>query len=186
MGIPFLAVLQPLVVERLAREQEQISVAPDTMLIRQGDLGDYFFVIESGTVEVTQDNAALRRLGPGAWFGELALLRDVRRTASVRSVTDVEVAALSREAFLSAVTGATGSLEAADGHALSYFRADDRQSTKRSWSRSGTAAAVVHRQAAGLRRRGRPIGARQTAHYHPARGQHRKRCRQPPSRAGRL
>lgn len=118
--VPFLAVLPPLMVERLAKEQTQHDVPAGAWLVRQGDRGDAFYVIESGRLEVTQQDSVLRELGPGDWFGELALLHDVPRTASVRALTEVSVMALERRAFLSAVTGVSQSVEAARADARRY------------------------------------------------------------------
>jgi CRP-like cAMP-binding protein len=67
----------------------------------------------------------LRHLGPGDWFGELALLHDVPRTASVRSLSEARFVLLSREAFLAAVTGFARSVEVADRHAERYRDLDD-------------------------------------------------------------
>jgi CRP-like cAMP-binding protein len=63
---------------------------------------------------VTQRGAALHRLEPGESFGEIALLRDVPRTASVRAVDEVEVMVLERDAFLAVVAGDRLSRAAAD------------------------------------------------------------------------
>ena len=119
-GVPFLAVLPPLVVERLAKEQTQHVVAAGAWLVREGEPGDAFYVIESGRLEVTQQDSVLRELGPGGWFGELALLHDVPRTASVRALTDVSVMALERDPFLAAVTGVPRSIDAAHADARRY------------------------------------------------------------------
>jgi MFS family permease len=121
MGVPFLKLLTPLVVERLVREQTRLSTPPDTWLVREGDAGDAFYVVESGRLEVTHDGTLLRELGPGEWFGELALLRDVPRTASVRSLTDVALVVLGRDAFLAAVTGTPRSVEAARTDAATRY-----------------------------------------------------------------
>jgi CRP-like cAMP-binding protein len=67
--------------------------------------GDRFYLIESGTAEVTVQGAVVNRYGPGDSFGEVALLRDVPRQATVRAVEDLTLYALERQVFLDAVTG---------------------------------------------------------------------------------
>ena len=121
--VPFLGVLPPRIVERLALEATSASAAPGTVVVRQGAVGDQFFVLVSGSVEVTQGDQVLRRLGPGDWFGELALLRDVPRTATVTTTEPTELVQLDRDAFLTAVTGAPRSVAAADEHATRYIAA---------------------------------------------------------------
>jgi CRP-like cAMP-binding protein len=83
-------------------------------VIRQDDPGDHFYVIESGGFAVTVDGEPSGELGPGDFFGEIALLRDVPRTASVTAVTDGKLQALGRHEFLDAVTGHPPSARAAD------------------------------------------------------------------------
>jgi CRP-like cAMP-binding protein len=83
-------------------------------IIRVGDHGDRFYVVGSGEIEIVLDGGTPRREGSGAYFGEIALLRDVPRTATVRAATDVELFALDRDDFLPAVTGHAGSAEAAE------------------------------------------------------------------------
>jgi CRP-like cAMP-binding protein len=78
---------------------EWVNVAPGEAIVEQGEEGDAFFAISSGQVDVRQDGRSLRTMGPGAHFGEIALLLDVPRTATVRAVTAVRAFRLGREGF---------------------------------------------------------------------------------------
>lgn len=100
--------------EELAAGVEPQGAAPGEVIVRQGEPGDRFFIIESGTVAVAVDGGAERALGPGGSFGEIALLRDVPRTATVTASTEVRLVAIERTRFLAAVTGNRSSVAAAD------------------------------------------------------------------------
>jgi CRP-like cAMP-binding protein len=113
-GVPMFAPLAPASLELLASQLERVRVGQGAEVIRQGEPGDRFYVIESGEVEVFEDGLFARREGPGDFFGEIALIRDVPRTATVRAVSDLEPLALEREPFIAAVTGHAPSAEAAD------------------------------------------------------------------------
>jgi hypothetical protein len=113
-GIPMFAPLQPDILERLALNLEALRFEPGKAIVREGDPGDRLFVIANGEVEISIDDAVVGRQGPGTEFGEIALLRDVPRTATVTALTDVEVLALPREVFLAAITGDSTSRAAAD------------------------------------------------------------------------
>jgi MFS family permease len=113
-AIPIFSPLSPPVLEGLAARLEPVRVSPGEEIVRQGDHGDRFYVVASGEVEVTVDGRAQGTLGPGEHFGEIALLRDVPRTATVTAHTDAELFALEREDFLAAVTGHSASAEAAE------------------------------------------------------------------------
>jgi MFS family permease len=120
LDVPLLAVLPTRVVERLALDAERVTAEPRQVLVAQGDPGDRFFVIEQGGVEVSRDNRLLRELRPGEWFGELALLRDSPRTATVTAKTSVSLWTVERDTFLNAVGATARSREVADEHARDY------------------------------------------------------------------
>jgi MFS family permease len=107
--VPLLAPLPESLLERLAREATPVHVPAGAPIVREGEIGDRFYVIRSGTVSILG-----RTFGPGDGFGEIALLRDVPRTATASAVTDVELVALEREPFVAAVTGHAPSAAAAD------------------------------------------------------------------------
>jgi len=113
-SIPIFSPLSPPVLEGLAARLELVRAGPGEAVVQQGEHGDRFYVIASGELEVAIDGASQGTLGPGEHFGEIALLRDVPRTATVTARTEVEVFALEREDFLAAVTGHSASAEAAE------------------------------------------------------------------------
>ncbi|HET7351489.1 MAG TPA: MFS transporter [Marmoricola sp.] len=104
-GIDIFAPLAPATLESLARSLREVRFPAGDTIVREGADSDRFFVIESGSVEVTQGDRVLRQEGAGEYFGEIGLLRDVPRTATITAVTDTVVQVLSREDFLAAVTG---------------------------------------------------------------------------------
>jgi MFS family permease len=114
------------VIESLAQRLGRSRVPALTDVFRKGDPGDGFYVIESGRVAVLDDGQEIRRMGPGEAFGEIALLRAVPRTATVRAVEDTELATLSGPHFLSAVTGFSAPSSAAE-EVVSEYLSDDRQ-----------------------------------------------------------
>jgi cAMP-dependent protein kinase regulator len=83
-----------------------INVPPGATIIEQGEEGDAFYAIGSGRVEVVRDGELQRTMGAGDHFGEIALLADVRRTASVIARTPVRIFRLDREGFERALAGA--------------------------------------------------------------------------------
>ena len=113
-AIPIFSPLSPPVLERLAARLTPVQAQGGKEIIRRGDHGDRFYVVSSGEVDVLVDGRPTRREGEGSYFGEIALLRDVPRTATVRAATDVELYALDRDDFLPAVTGHSGSVQAAE------------------------------------------------------------------------
>ena len=87
-------------------------------IVRQNDPGDRFYIVELGRAEVLVDGYVVSHVGPGDGFGERALLRDVPRTATVRSLTPMQLLVLPRKDFLESVAGYEGELTFADDQAL--------------------------------------------------------------------
>jgi hypothetical protein len=103
--VPFLATLPQPVLERLASQLGRVEVGPGTAVVRVGEAGDRFYLVAEGELAVDVAGAEPRRLGPGDYFGEIALLHDVPRTATVTALAKTELRALERDDFLSAVSG---------------------------------------------------------------------------------
>jgi hypothetical protein len=113
-AVPFLSPLPEATLERINRRLERVPAAAGEQVFAQGDAGDRFYLIESGEVAVLLDGAEMARLGSGDYFGEIALVRDVPRTAGIRVVADAELLALDRDEFIAAVTGHAPSAAAVD------------------------------------------------------------------------
>jgi cyclic nucleotide-binding protein/MFS transporter len=113
--LPMFQPLQTVTLEQLAAALIRTDLPAGATVFEQGDEGDCFYVIERGEVEVIGDGQAIRTLGPGDGFGEIALLRECRRTASVRATTALTLCTLSRRVFVAAVAGYSRSAAVADG-----------------------------------------------------------------------
>jgi MFS family permease len=113
-SVPIFAPLPGGTLEHLAARLVPLRVDAGSVVMREGDLGDRFYIVAEGELEVTQDGARIAELEPGDYFGEIALLRDTARTATVTVKTDAVLYALDREEFLAAVTGHPLSAEAAE------------------------------------------------------------------------
>jgi hypothetical protein len=110
---PVFAPLPLTVAETVAGRLTGLTVPPGVDVVTQGDAGDRYFIIDTGTAAVFEDGELRRELGPGDGFGEIALLRDVPRTATVRALEPLELFALDRDSFLLTVTGHADSDRAA-------------------------------------------------------------------------
>lgn len=110
---PILGPLPTAELERLASAAVTVAAVPGDVIVRLGDLGDRYYSIASGVVEVTRPDLE-RRLGAGDGFGEIALLRNVTRTATVTAVEPTVLVAVERAAFLAAVRGHSRSAATAD------------------------------------------------------------------------
>jgi MFS family permease len=123
--VPFLAAMAPPELERLVQRAGRVEEPVGTVVIRQGDRGDAFYVVESGSLAVDVDG--VRRstpLGAGDGFGEIALLQDVPRTATITALDDVTLLRIERDDFLAAVTGNADGRLLADEVTRAHLRRD--------------------------------------------------------------
>ena len=101
--LPLFSELDGLQIQEVAAQLQEEHVAAGTILIRQGEVGETFYLIERGRVQVfvTESGRELvvAERGPGEYVGEIALLLEVPRTASARALTPVELLTLSRKDF---------------------------------------------------------------------------------------
>ncbi len=106
-AIPMLRALPAATIEQLGARLEHAQFAPGQVVFEQGDRGDGFYVVESGHAEVIRHGRLVNSLDPSEGFGEVALLGNKPRTATIRASASgpLRVAILERPAFLTAVTG---------------------------------------------------------------------------------
>ena len=97
-------------------------------MITQGDHGDAFYVVQSGRLSVSIDGERLdHEIHDGEGFGEIALLRDVPRTATVTAIEACRLVRIARDEFLAAVTGSADGHVIADQVAAAHLKRDSAQ-----------------------------------------------------------
>jgi MFS family permease len=111
-GVPMFAPLSIAAKEHMAGKLIEVPVGAGEVVIRTGDPGDRFYIVADGELEVT--NGVQAKAGNGDFFGEVALIRDVPRTATVKATTPSRLYALERDDFLAAVTGHSAVRSAGD------------------------------------------------------------------------
>ena len=111
---PMFAPLPGAMRERLAAQLVPVSASVDDTIIREGDYADRVFLIADGHLDVSAARCHIATLGPGDHVGEIALLRDVPRTATIVAKDPVELYALTSEDFLTAITSHHASARAAE------------------------------------------------------------------------
>jgi Cyclic nucleotide-binding domain len=124
--IRMLGALPVATIEQLAGGLEHADFEPGRTVFREGERGEYFYIVESGRAEVILDGRVVRTLGTGDCFGEIALLRDQARTATVCASVDthLRVSRLRRSAYLTAVTGYPAASAAGEDLVTSRLTAD--------------------------------------------------------------
>jgi hypothetical protein len=123
-NLPMFAPLPLAATELLAAEIEPRQFPVGAVVMREGDAGDQFHLIVGGSAAVSVQGAPRPSLQPGDCFGEIALLRDIPRTATVTAEKPLRTLALGREEFLTAVTGNSTSMAAADALAVQRLSTD--------------------------------------------------------------
>jgi MFS family permease len=104
-SVDLFAALSTAELEGLAARMVEVTAAPGTAVVREGEPGHHFYVIEEGEVEVIRDDRTVATLGSGDYFGEIALVRHHLQAATVVAKTPTTLLSLEREPFLEEITG---------------------------------------------------------------------------------
>ncbi len=139
-GVPLFSPLPATTLERLAARLERLELTAGETVVEKGATGDRFYVIASGEIHVTRDDETMTTLSAGDYFGEIALLHDVPRTATCTAQTDAEVYALARDVFVATVSGdvrSSAEAESVIGRRLEQLDTTDR---------SGSLVEGLHRE----------------------------------------
>ena len=97
--VPLFARLDRRDLEQVGRECDEVDLPAGRVIAKQGAWAEEFFIIVDGTVDVTRDGEHLRDLGPGDFFGELALLGKIPRTATVTATSPIRALVLGHREF---------------------------------------------------------------------------------------
>ena len=116
-AIPLFAALPQRTLEQLSRQAGVVSRPRGAVIFEQGSEGDLVYVVAQGSVNVIKSGKVVAVTSAGGYFGEIALLREVPRTATISANEDVVLYTLGREEFLTAVTGSSQSHEIASTEA---------------------------------------------------------------------
>ncbi|HXP33598.1 MAG TPA: MFS transporter [Acidimicrobiales bacterium] len=111
-SIPIFAALPAPSLEGIARDLEPLAVAQGTVVIREGERGDCYYAVADGELDISRADQHLQVVTRGDGFGEIALIRDVPRQATVTAVTDASLYTLHKEQFVQVVTGHTKAISA--------------------------------------------------------------------------
>lgn len=106
-GAPLFERLPMTALERLAESMRSVAFEPDSDIVREGEKGDAYLIVGAGRVEVSVAGHPIAKLGPGQAFGEIALLRGVPRTATVRAIVPTTIYTIACSDFQEAISGPT-------------------------------------------------------------------------------
>jgi len=123
-NLPMFAPLPLAVTDLLTAEIQPRRFPAGAVVMREGEVGDHFYLIVDGAAAVSVHGAPRPSLQRGDCFGEIALLRDIPRTATITAERPLRTLALGREQFLTAVTGNSTSKTAADALATQRLSTD--------------------------------------------------------------
>lgn len=120
--VPFFSSLSKRELTTVAQQMEEIDIPEGKQLVREGDFGHEFFLIVDGTAEVVRGGARIAERGPGEFFGEMALLDEERRTATVTAKSPMRVLVMTRQNFR-ALDGTAPEVHATVAEAIEARRA---------------------------------------------------------------
>ena len=121
-GVPMLRPLPVNAIEQLAQHAQRTDVVANAAVFEAGDVGDQFYVVESGNVDIVDGDEVVRTMGPGEGFGEIALLGHTTRTMTVRATEDTRLLGICASDFLPAVTGISEARAAAEKTRSEHLR----------------------------------------------------------------
>jgi hypothetical protein len=124
-SIPIFTALSAPSLEGIARDLEPFPVSRGTVVIKEGDPGDSYYAVAAGELAVSRQGQFLEAVSRGDGFGEIALIRDVPRQATVTATTDASLYALRKEPFVLAVTGHATAISAV-GAVIARHLGDDK------------------------------------------------------------
>jgi CRP/FNR family cyclic AMP-dependent transcriptional regulator len=120
--VPFFSGLSKRELATVAQQIDEVEVDAGAVLATEGDFGHEFFVIMDGTAEVLRGDSPIAELGPGEFFGEMALLDEDRRTATVKAISPMKLLVMTRTSFRS-IDRTMPQIHAAVAQAISQRRA---------------------------------------------------------------
>jgi Cyclic nucleotide-binding domain len=127
-AIPIFAALPAPELEGVAKELEPVSVRAGTTVFCEGDAGDRYFAVSSGSLCIVRQGELVQTVSRGQGFGEIALIRDVPRQATVTAESDALLYSLEKELFVVTVTGHAGASSAARRIIAGHLGEDGRPS----------------------------------------------------------